>query len=70
MNAKDISKELIEDYSKILKPHVMVSEGLAKRCAIATADRMQKLEAKLLGYDPDIFTSEFWEEVKIEIENK
>lgn len=67
MNVKEITKELIEDYTKILKPHVMISDGLVRKCVIATANKMQKLEATILGYNPDTYTSEFWEEVKQEI---
>ena len=70
ITAKDKAQEL---YSAML--HKI--EGLegtdwyesAKQCALIAVDELEKQEAKLLGYNSERYSSEYWQEVKDEIQN-
>jgi hypothetical protein len=41
----------------------------AKQCALIAVDELEKQEAKLLGYNSERYSSEYWQEVKDEIQN-
>jgi hypothetical protein len=48
---------------------ILVKKDLAKQCALATSNELEKQEANLLAYDPDRYSLlPYWQEVKQEIE--
>jgi hypothetical protein len=47
---------------------ITIKLDLAKKCALATANEFERQQAELLGYNPDTYSSEYWQEVKQEIE--
>jgi hypothetical protein len=63
MTPQEKAAHLILTYMAIL-----VKKDLAKKCALATSNELEKQESNLLAYDPDRYSSEYWQEVKQEIE--
>ena len=63
MTPKQKAAELILMYMAIT-----IKLDLAKKCALVTSNELEKQEANLLAYDPDRYSSEYWQEVKQEIE--
>lgn len=59
MTAKEKAKELVE---KIIKNGYVINRFNAKQCALIATD-------EILGYMGADRGTEFWQEVKIEIEN-
>lgn len=68
MTPKEKSEEIINYYKKIISPHVQVSHGIAKECAIKAVDEIINT-LYLNFYDSNNGTYEFWEKVKLELEN-
>ena len=68
MTPQEKSKQIVDYYQKLLSPHVTVSIGLAKDCAIKAVNEI--IETLYLNfYDSANGTYEFWEKVKLELEN-
>jgi hypothetical protein len=70
MTPKEKAEEL---FDKFMKPIDELHKypmcfSTAKQCALIAVDELEKQEAKLLGYNPDRYSSEYWQEVKQEIE--
>jgi hypothetical protein len=63
MTPQEKAAELILMYMAIT-----IKLDLAKKCALATSNELKKQEANLLAYDPDRYSSEYWQQVKQEIE--
>ena len=63
MTPKEKAKELINRYYSITGPFTE-----AKQCALIAVDELELHEAVLLGYETDYgYSSEYWQEVKQEI---
>ena len=68
MTPQEKSKQIIDYYQKLISPHVSVSIGLAKECAMKVVNEI--IETLYLNfYDSANGTYEFWEKVKLELEN-
>lgn len=70
METKKMSENIVSKYSKLLSPHVMVSDALAKKSALIAIDEIISfIDNEMKGWlDSDIIS--YLEQVKIEIENK
>lgn len=69
--AKEIYLKLyIPDYC-YAKPGMAADwrKRASKRNALIAVDELEKQEAKLLGYNSERYSSEYWQEVKNEIQN-
>ncbi len=62
MTPQEKAAHLILTYMAIL-----VKKDLAKKCALAAANEFERQQAELIGYNPDTYSSEYWQEVKQEI---
>jgi hypothetical protein len=68
MTPQEKSKQIVDYYQKLISPHVSVSIGLARECAIRAVDEI--IETLYLNfYDSTNGTYEFWEEVRKELKN-
>jgi len=68
MTPKEKSQQIVDYYQKLLSPHVVVTNGLAKECSIRAVDEI--IETLYLDfYDSTNGSYEFWEEVRKELKN-
>jgi len=66
MTPKEKAKEM---YDKMLNSDIMnMTKYCAKQCALIAVDELEKQEATLLNYNSESYSSEYWQEVKQEIE--
>jgi hypothetical protein len=67
MTPKEKANELLDKCYPMFNHSVR--DLFTKNCALMVVDELVKLESKLLGYDKP-YTSEYWEEVKQEINHQ
>ena len=79
MTAKDKAEELFgkfadiehfgvyENYDDTLEWSSSLWRQQVKQCALIAVDEIEKQEAISLGYDYNIYSSEYWQKVKQEI---
>lgn len=61
-------KEKAENlYNRMLPKSGVVFKSQAKQCALVAVDELEKQQATLLGYNSDMYSSEYWQEVKQEL---
>ena len=61
-------KEKAENlYNRMLPKSGVVFKLQAKQCALVAVDELEKQQATLLEYNSDMYSSEYWQEVKQEL---
>jgi hypothetical protein len=73
MTAKEKAQDLVEHYAETIKPiefGVILERDwkLAKQCALITVDELIKTDYNCLEYYGVLSSTEYWQEVKQEIE--
>ena len=71
MTAKEKAEDLVLKFAMYLRANLMYDEEAnedAKQCALIAVDELEKQEATLLNYNSESYSSEYWQEVKTEIE--
>lgn len=67
MTAKEKANDLLDKVYPMFNSSAR--DSLSKQCAIIIVNELVSLESMLMGYDKP-YTSEYWEEVKKEINNQ
>ena len=69
MTPKEKAIELVNKYQTSQNNLLGVYwDNLSKQCALIAVDELEKQEATLLNYNSESYSSEYWQEVKQEIE--